>query len=49
MTTFWFLLTLAALLWYGSVTIYVSFKGAADIRGMLQRLKERSSTDSKDG
>lgn len=41
MTTFWFLLTLAALLWYGSVTIYVSFKGAADIREMLARLKSR--------
>ena len=41
MTTFWMLLTLAALLWYGSVTIYVSFKGAADIREMLARLKNR--------
>ena len=41
MTTFWLLLTLASLLWYGSVTIYVSFKGAADIREMLARLKNR--------
>lgn len=41
MTTFWLLLTLAALLWYGSVTIYVSIKGASDIRAMLARLKKR--------
>ena len=41
MTMFWLLLTLAALLWYGSVTVYVAVKGAADIREMLARLKNR--------
>lgn len=41
MTIFWLILTAAALLWYGSVTIYVSIKGAADIRQMLARLKNR--------
>ena len=41
MITFWLLLTLAALLWYGSVTLYVSVKGSADIREMLARLKNR--------
>lgn len=41
MTTVWFLLTLAALLWYGSVTIYVAVKGARDIREMLARLQNR--------
>ncbi len=46
MTTFWFILTLAALLWYGSVTLYVSIKGATDIRQMLDRLKARSSSES---
>jgi hypothetical protein len=45
MTTFWLLLTLAALLWYGSVTIYVSIKGASDIREMLARLKRRDRND----
>ena len=45
MTTFWLLLTLAALLWYGSVTIYVSLKGASDIREMLARLKRRDRND----
>ncbi|MBE2282914.1 MAG: hypothetical protein IAE77_05575 [Prosthecobacter sp.] len=49
MTTVWLILTIAALLWYGSVTIYVAFKGARDIRQMLSRLKGRSSTALKDG
>ncbi len=44
MMTFWLILTLAALLWYSSVTIYVSYKGAADIREMLARLKQRRPT-----
>ena len=35
MITFWFILTAAALLWYSSITIYVSIKGARDIREML--------------
>ena len=39
MTTFWLLLTFAALLLYGSVTFYVAVRGAADIRVMLARLK----------
>lgn len=43
MTTFWFILTGAALLWYGSVTIYVAIKGAADIRHMLARLSKRDA------
>jgi len=42
MITFWLILTAAALLWYASVTIYVSIKGARDIREMLARLKERN-------
>ena len=41
MITFWFILTAAALLWYSSVTIYVSIKGARDIRETLSRLKNR--------
>jgi hypothetical protein len=45
MITFWLLLTLAALLWYGSVTLYVSVKGVADIREMLARLKNRDRKD----
>lgn len=43
MITFWLILTGAALLWYGSVTIYVAIKGAADIRHMIARLKSREA------
>jgi hypothetical protein len=35
---FWFLLTLACVLWYSTITIYVAVKGWSDIRGMLERL-----------
>jgi hypothetical protein len=37
---FWWLVTLAVLVWYSTVTIYVAFKGARDIRQMLRRLNE---------
>lgn len=35
---FWWLLTMACLLWYATVTVYVAIRGVRDIRGMLQRL-----------
>ncbi len=35
---FWGFLTLACLIWYSTVTIYVAIKGASDIRNMLRRL-----------
>jgi hypothetical protein len=35
---FWASLTLAVLVWYSSVTVYVAIKGFADIRRMLRRL-----------
>ena len=38
---FWFLLTITAVIWYSTVTVYVAVRGARDIRGMLRRLKER--------
>lgn len=41
MKYFWLVLTIAAVLWYTFVTIYVSYKGVADIKEMLQRLGER--------
>ena len=37
---FWGLLTIACLVWYSTITIYVSIKGAGDIRDMLRRLAE---------
>lgn len=36
--TFWLVLTIACVVWYSTITLYVAFKGAFDIRGMLARL-----------
>lgn len=36
----WGLLTLAVLVWYSTVTIYVGIRGIVDIRQMLRRLKD---------
>lgn len=38
--TFWLILTIAALVWYSTITIYVTIKGAGDIRRMLENLKK---------
>ena len=35
---FWWVLTIACVMWYSVVTIYVAIRGAADIRSMLGRL-----------
>ena len=37
---FWGLLTLAVLVWYSTITVYVGIRGAFDIRHMLRTLKE---------
>jgi hypothetical protein len=44
---FWWLLTMAAVVWYSTVTVYVAFRGALDIRHMLQRLEEQHTGDSQ--
>lgn len=38
---FWRLLTMACVVWYSTITIDVTIKGVADIRGMLRRLSAR--------
>jgi hypothetical protein len=35
---FWWLLTMACVVWYSTVTVYVAIKGAVDIRDMLSHL-----------
>ncbi len=37
---FWGLLTLAVLVWYSTITVYVGVRGVVDIRHMLRNLKE---------
>jgi hypothetical protein len=43
---FWGVLTLACLIWYSTITIYVAWKGLADIKGMLKNLKNRNGSRS---
>jgi hypothetical protein len=39
---FWLLLTVACLVWYSTITVYVAIKGGYDIRHMLARLADES-------
>jgi hypothetical protein len=39
---FWWLLTMSAVGWYLTVTIYVAIRGALDIRQMLARLESET-------
>ncbi len=45
---FWGLLTLAVIVWYSTVTIYVGVRGAADIRYMLRNLKKNHEEPGAD-
>jgi hypothetical protein len=40
---FWGLLTIAVLVWYSTITVYVAIRGTVDIKEMLRRLKDRQS------
>lgn len=40
----WWLLTMACIVWYSTITIYVSIKGASDIRHMTNRLSGRDDS-----
>ena len=39
--TFWLLITIATLVWYSTITVYVAIRGGIDIKHMLRRLAER--------
>ncbi len=45
---FWAALTIACVVWYSTITVYVAIKGAFDIKHMLARLSgaARSTPDS---
>jgi hypothetical protein len=38
--SFWFILIWACVIWYSSITVYVAYQGARDIKGMLRRLRD---------
>jgi hypothetical protein len=47
--SFWGMLTLAVLVWYSTITVYVAIRGAFDIRHMLRKLKaDHALTGSDD-
>ena len=44
---FWWALSMACVVWYSTITVYVAIKGASDIRNMLERLgKNRKPEES---
>lgn len=46
---FWGLLTLAVLVWYSTITVYVGIRGAFDIQHMLRKLKKnQEAADAAD-
>lgn len=45
---FWGLLTLAVLVWYSTITVYVGIRGAFDIQHMLRKLKENQEQAGAD-
>ena len=45
---FWWGLTVACLVWYSTITVYVSVRGIRDIRNMLGRLKDLADEPPSD-
>lgn len=47
---FWAALTIACVVWYSTVTVYVAIRGVFDIKQMLARLgaKDAGDGDGKD-
>jgi hypothetical protein len=37
---FWWLMTMACVVWYSTITVYVAIRGAVDIKHMLARLDQ---------
>ncbi len=41
----WWLLTMACVVWYCTITVYVAIRGTADIKAMLTRLRDQPESD----
>ena len=37
---FWYIVMLAVIIWYSTITIYVTIRGSFDVKHMLARLKK---------
>jgi len=44
---FWWALTVACVIWYSTITVYVAIKGASDIKNMLARLSNENRKDAE--
>jgi hypothetical protein len=42
---FWLLITMACVVWYSTITIYVAIRGVFDIKHMLGRLSNKRLED----
>ena len=42
--TFWWLVSMACVVWYSTITVYVAVRGGSEVRKMLARLKEDQAT-----
>jgi len=43
----WWTLTVACVVWYSTITLYVAIRGAFDIKGMLGRLSQLNDEPEK--
>lgn len=48
MEAFWWLLTISSVVWYSTVTVYISVRGVQDIRQMLGRLKSQQDMGARE-
>ena len=44
---FWWAMTMACVIWYSTITVYVAIKGASDIKNMLARLGAEKERDAQ--
>jgi hypothetical protein len=42
---FWWLVAMACIAWYSTITLYVAVRGVRDIRNMLDRLQALNNSD----
>jgi hypothetical protein len=45
---FWWWMTIACVVWYSTITVYVGFRGAWDIKHMLARLEALHTAEKED-
>jgi hypothetical protein len=38
---FWFIMTIAVLVWYSTITVYVAIRGGFDVKHMLRELGKK--------